>query len=396
MANPQAESEPIVSLVRAKSWGLDERQRNLDVLRGIAVLGAIAGHSGGLMFDATARSDLIWNLQSHVSSSVYLFFALSGYLIAGPFVRALMDGRPLPPMGNYASRRVSRIVPAYWLAMTVLLIAAAPAGLTVVGVVAHYLLIHSEIPGQGETVYPVAWTLGIEAVFYALVPLGALALAWRSARVTPARILIPVGGLVIITFICHVAGTNIPVLRDSPWDLNDTIVGTLWAFGPGIVVAVAEHAIRTARWRLSSRLRLHNVSLMVIAGALWLSIISIREPDSTLYTLVDFAASSILIAAAVSGAVWRSHVARALAYIGLVSYGLYLWHWVIIMVLDELFPHHIFLNLSHIGWVLAFLLVLSTSLIPATASWYWVERPVMRAVRRTGPELKRTDGRLPQ
>src|SRR4051812_18536329 len=50
---------------------------------------------------------------------VAMFFVLSGFLLAQPFWRALDNGAPLPSLRTYAIRRAARILPGFWLALTV-------------------------------------------------------------------------------------------------------------------------------------------------------------------------------------------------------------------------------------------------------------------------------------
>jgi peptidoglycan/LPS O-acetylase OafA/YrhL len=50
---------------------------------------------------------------------VGMFFVLSGFLLARPFWQALDEGKPLPSLKIYALRRAARILPGFWLALTV-------------------------------------------------------------------------------------------------------------------------------------------------------------------------------------------------------------------------------------------------------------------------------------
>ena len=63
---------------------------------------------------------------ARLNMGVAFFFVISGFLLYRPFLAARFAGRPPPRIRDYARRRVLRIVPAYWLALTVL---AATAGL---------------------------------------------------------------------------------------------------------------------------------------------------------------------------------------------------------------------------------------------------------------------------
>src|SRR6516162_884192 len=151
------------------------RDTTLDVLRMVAALGVVATHARWLAQAPSGRTASVADalhasLWQGSRTTVYIFFALSGFLIARPYLAALLDGTAVPSPRAYALRRVTRIVPAYWIAFTAFLVFGFGVGAHFGGVLDHYLLIHNEIPGDAGTLLPVAWTLGIEASFYLAVP----------------------------------------------------------------------------------------------------------------------------------------------------------------------------------------------------------------------------------
>ena len=75
-----------------------------------------------------------------------------------------------------------------------------------------------------------------------------------------------------------------------------------------------------------------------------------------------------------SGILARLLSVRPLTFVGRISYGLYLWHWPIFLVLDEA-------RTGLEGWTL-FLLRLVTTFVFAVASWYLVETPVRKMTFR--------------
>ena len=151
------------------------------------------------------RSELGGNALLQVFNSVGgfgvgMFFVLSGFLLARPFWQALDAGDPLPSLRTYALRRAARIVPGFWLALTVTFIFS----FTVFGAVAdgwlwlRYgagLLLVSD--WHWTTLFPVEingplWSIGFEVTSYLLLPLGFWALFVVSrARIRgwPARVL---------------------------------------------------------------------------------------------------------------------------------------------------------------------------------------------------------------
>jgi hypothetical protein len=74
------------------------RSRNLDVVRAVAALLVLTGHSyllSGRYLDPTElRPDHL--LITNMAAGVWLFFALSGFLIAAPYVDALVSAVPCP------------------------------------------------------------------------------------------------------------------------------------------------------------------------------------------------------------------------------------------------------------------------------------------------------------
>src|SRR5439155_18197128 len=93
-----------------------------------------------------------------------------------PFIRALVEGTPLPRTGPYLLRRATRIYPAYWLAFgAVLLLLWPQGGVRPYQYPVHLLLLQSSWPHAGEptAIFFVSWTLGIEIAFYVFVPIAA-------------------------------------------------------------------------------------------------------------------------------------------------------------------------------------------------------------------------------
>ena len=141
-----------------------------DGLRGIAVLTILVFHAS----EFTGRVGLgVGGRAAEVLGSVspILFFLISGFLLYRPFVAARSGGRAGPRLGRYARRRILRIVPAYWVALTVLAIVPG-----IVGVFSGdwwryygYLQIYARRTDGGGI--PVAWTLCVEVSFYVLLPL---------------------------------------------------------------------------------------------------------------------------------------------------------------------------------------------------------------------------------
>jgi peptidoglycan/LPS O-acetylase OafA/YrhL len=326
------------------------RDTSLDVLRTLAALGVVATHARWLARPSAARTGSLWE-DIHTSlwvgsrTSVYLFFALSGFLIARPFVTALLDGAPLPAWRDYARRRVARIVPAYWLAFTAFLVFGFATGATFINVADHYLLLHNEVPGDAGNLLPVAWTLGIEASFYVAVPLVATLARrrWASA-VRETRLLVWLGGLTVASVALHLAVFTRPLPTGWGTVVQYTLPAQFLFFAPGVVLAVVA-----------------LLSGLILCLGRW-------SPEPV------------------------SPVGRAMVWVGTVSYGLYLWHWLVMRAMYGWWGAP-FAPTGAFSWPLSTAVVFALSLPLAAASFSLVERPAMRLAAGREPRPEHAAGR---
>jgi len=101
-----------------------------DSLRAYALMSVVVFHiaAGVLLLDTGAfdiegtYGRLGGNVMQALQTSVYVFFALSAFLLSRPFVRSAVYGTPFPSVRRYARHRVGRILPAFWAIVVVILV----------------------------------------------------------------------------------------------------------------------------------------------------------------------------------------------------------------------------------------------------------------------------------
>src|SRR4051794_11309636 len=155
----------------------------MDSLRAIAVIGVLLTHAS--YYVAQSGPGIFVRLRFDMGVSI--FFVISGFLIYRPWVHARLVGDPSPLVRVYAWRRLLRIVPGYWVALTLITLTVGVAGLwswTGAGLYYGFLQAYSWRHVGGGLVQ--AWSLCVEVAFYVFVPLYALALA-RLRSADPAR-----------------------------------------------------------------------------------------------------------------------------------------------------------------------------------------------------------------
>ncbi|MCK9250917.1 MAG: acyltransferase family protein [Solirubrobacteraceae bacterium] len=360
----------------------------LDGMRGAAALGIIVLHVWMFVRGDGMRPgrDTLDVVISQLRLGMPMFFVLSGYLIFRPFAGAALDGRRLPDLRRYATRRVARIVPAYWviILLTVVVLAAIGHGQRIPAeqLPVFLLFLQNYSMETAGGLNPPTWTVAVEVSFYALVPLMGLAATAGCARLgtlRARRVLLSAacGALIVMgTIWLGQAG-----FHDADRTVSHILPARMASFAAGMLVAVLVHGRRAGRVGV--------VALMAAGTALVLLEASARGyglgPADLRQQLVDTPASlgfACMIAAVALGRVPGMVVFTAgpFRWAGILSYGLYLIHFPVIYVLRTLGPWP-----DGLWGPVALTLGISTVL--AIVSWFALERPAIRwARRRTSPQ----------
>jgi peptidoglycan/LPS O-acetylase OafA/YrhL len=87
------------------------------------------------------------------------------------------------------------------------------------------------------------------------------------------------------------------------------------------------------------------------------------------------------------GAIRRALRSRVAVYLGLVSYGIYLWHWFLLRIVMEWLDWPLFRG----NWIVVLLATLPIVIFAASVSWFGLERPVLRLAHRIAPGSRRAN-----
>jgi peptidoglycan/LPS O-acetylase OafA/YrhL len=186
-----------------------ERVASLTGIRAVAALLVMLTHAAYTTGNYT--HGYVGLMYSRMEIGVPIFFVLSGFLLFGPWVKALASGGPSPSVRRYAWHRVRRIMPAY--AVTVIAAylvyhfrtAGPNPGHTWMGFFRnlsltqiytdHYLFSYLH---QGLTQM---WSLAVEVAFYVVLPLLAylLVVVLCGRRWRPVLLLTGLAGLALLT-----------------------------------------------------------------------------------------------------------------------------------------------------------------------------------------------------
>lgn len=366
----------------------DPRSGRLPALDGLRAVGAIAVlvHHVGFQTAATVRSSAGgWFARMDVGVAV--FFVLSGFLLFRPFAAACARGSAFPGVRRYLWRRAVRILPAYWLAMVVIFVLAP--GEKVPGAsmwVRHLTLTQIYLPHGLHRSFSQTWSLATEAVFYLLLPLIAVLTLGRQWR--PVRTVARLAGMAVLTAVWLVAvGIGaVPFARCGSWFPSyaawfaaGMVLATVHVAGDrGDLARLGQLANRAggapvACWTLAGGLL--AVGTTPLAGPRGLDVPSGGQIGfkTGLYLVI---AVLVLIPAAFGPPTRARAVLGGVIFrwLGELSYGLFLWHLVVLHAVYALTGTPQFT-----GDPLAMgVLTLVGGLIAAAASYHLVERPLQR------------------
>jgi peptidoglycan/LPS O-acetylase OafA/YrhL len=415
---------------------LDPRARNptLDGIRALAVLWVFAFHAqallGGGIGSASRGSGAA--LAETGLLGVQLFFVLSGFLLALPWMRSAQAAAPGPSAGRFYRRRMRRILPAYYVHVALLFALILPllhggyallqGGLGALNLAAHAGLMHFLHPGSAGSLglNMALWSLSIEAQFYLLLPL--LAPLFTGSRVfiaLPAAVFVSLAWKtwtpgILGPWLWHTVPASLLVYFDpltglpmayAPHTIEFFVErqfpGELMAFALGM--AAANLAARMeARDRSGAGLPLAGLGLVAGGAVLvqllgwatalaWIPFEAVLVGETwRLLGLPAFLVSvSLVVLLAHRSAVavepgpqagklsgHRPFIRRILgnaplATMGLISYSFFLWHEPVLRILRAF--------LVHMSWTLSPTVAVSIALVAAltvaAASFRFVERP---------------------
>ncbi|CAG7573311.1 peptidoglycan/LPS O-acetylase OafA/YrhL [Barrientosiimonas humi] len=329
--------------------------------------------------------------------SVNVFFVVSGYLITGLLLKEWDKWRAIDLAGFYV-RRARRLLPALLVMLLVMGLVVprvmqerTPSTFSGDGIATLFYVANWRMIATGQSYFEQfgspspfrhAWTLGIEEQYYLIFPvlfIGLLKLAGRRKWIPIAVI----GALTLLSayLMARLATPGADPSRvyyGTDTRMQDILVGSLLAMGL--------HALGTRR---VAEIAQHRRALAIVGWVVAIATLGwfLFVPAEGWAFTGGFLLFDVMFAMLIlSVELYRtSSVARLfslswLVWVGKLSYGLYLWHWPIFVMLDE----------QRTGLSAFPLLVvrLALTFAFASASFYLIENPIRRgALKRLGSKV---------
>ncbi len=318
---------------------------------------------------------------------VDLFFVVSGYLITTLLLRERNETGQIR-LGAFWTRRARRLLPALVVLVLVCCTAAwAIGGDVLVGLgrqvlgaatfSSNWLLLASGSSYFGDTLpelFRNLWSLAVEEQFYLVWPLLLVLVLVRMPR--PLR-------LCLVGLLAAASAVAMAVIY-TPADPNRVYYGTdTHAFGLAIGAVLALVAIswprRLLEWPRAARRLLGVAGPLALLALLGFAVLMSGDaPFVFRGGLVIVAALTAIVIATLL--VPRTPLGRVLdlgvfRWIGKRSYGLYLWHWPVFVLVVSALPG--WQRDGATGWALGGI-ALAISIGAAALSYRFVEQPIRR------------------
>ena len=362
----------------------------LDLLRGFAAISVVGCH---VIAHFQVRS---FPISSFIDSwfrvgwmGVDLFFVISGFVITLSALK-LFDSSRVDFARSFARRRLARIVPLHYMTCLFFVIFLTPALMFSSDfwrkAIAHLLFIHNLSSSTFGSINGPNWSLALEMQFYLLI---LLVTPWlRRSRPLPV-----LAGCVAISWTWRAVmfhlyhGRQSSFGLDLTWLTTSQLPGTLDEFGFGIVLAMLldrdaggrmSRALQKTRWlwplaaTLLVMITMHFFWKNVAIWTNWKMVVFWRA------LLAATCCSAVIAMCAINDG-WFLTLTTPLRYIGKISYGIYLWHSLVITALKPILAQ---------DPARAFLWTLCLTLLLASLSWHFFEQPVMERFTHKGKRIK--------
>lgn len=376
-----APSAPVVS-------GGPRREPFLDGVRSLSALMILVMHASSA--SGLAKVPVVGDLITRTEVGPAIFFALSGYLLAKPWVRAQYGGGRRVDLKRFARHRFLRIVPAYWAILTLILLTTArgtPAGQAIDNYLFLQIYEYGILRGFAQS-----WSVCTEVSFYAALPLVTWFLFRRSRRFA-------IVGLLLTS----IAGLAFLALVKSPdWTMGQAAVWlpSKWSqFAAGMLLALLLPCFKmrwTGRWFGNAYLWLivgTSFSLLTAITAIGGSIgpeghhtVFTSVTKETLFTLTAFFLVGMALLPQMRGS-WLGRFldCRPMLWLAKVTYSFYLLHMAVLIVSREWMG----LKYGQGGFFISLIVTLVVTSVLAQLFYWAFEQPFMRLAGRWDARSRR-------
>lgn len=313
-----------------------KRNKNLDIVRALAVLAVVIYHISVITNINIPIKPLQDILNYGGEFGVTIFFILSGFAIYSSMKRSGKDFK----YHNFITKRLSRILPQYYISLIILLLFTNMAVYLNMGnignIFSHIFLFHDWYPSFQGAISGVCWTLGVIFQFYLISPLIFYCIE-KKPKLT--MLFSVIFSIAVKAFIYHFI-----IAKSINGDL-----GVAYYFGLGRTIVTALDTFVIGMF-LGRYVKVPEDNKKII-----FNIIGLVISTSAFIAWIYVAKNNVLYSDSIVGYIWHTVLAivlavmmyffaniklplenpvlKALLFISKYEYGIYIWHLLMINAL---------------------------------------------------------------
>ena len=308
---------------------MKQRIKNIDTFRAIAAIVVMIGH-----IELFRKNNLGNSLVDYVPNghtAVMMFFVISGFLISYLLTKEKQKFGTVSVKDFYV-RRVLRIFPLYYLVLVLssLFFNALPE-VRVIAFATMLLPNVSHAIGCGWSVSPQIWSIGVENLFYIVFPL--LVLLIPTKRMIPVLMVLIIG----LALLPHVIDfVNIRTLQSESLAHFNQKFFYCNKFDSIAIGCLVGFAYASGHKMMNVLYNKWLFGLCLLAAiVLWFGNIETKHFNDELM--------SVLFAVVILNVCTNERMNicfenRISKFLGRISYGIYMYHWIILLLAFKIFP----------------------------------------------------------
>ncbi len=343
----------------------------IDALRGIAVLGVVMAHTVQL---GTIHEPLNPSLGNIIHSGLYgvqLFYLLSAFTLFLSMKKR--SSKEKNPIKNFAIRRFFRIAPMYYLAIVYYLWQDGfgerywlgdATRISISHILSNVFFVHGFNPYWINSIVPGGWSIGVEMMFYAILPL----LFLKIKRINQAFIFLIT--TLIIKFLLRILMKFVTIGPDYLWDAYSYFY--LPSQLPVFVLGIIMYFIVVEKDNLY---RISGKYILVLAICILVDLSMDQRVVLSMHIL--FGIGFLALAIAISTYKSKIFINPLTIYIGKISYSMYLVHFAVFYWLSR-WGFVDYVTNDYLNYVIRFLIAVAITAVISTLTYHIMEIPFQK------------------